>query len=179
MTKLSDIASKKNLTTDPTPSSSTMSLSTLALSSHPVGIPLSQPHLPHQVHPGVSTSSSVVWPESPWSVNTPPPITVESELLGCTSTPQAIGPLPFIQCAAPLASTAQVNIQAVPYPTPPQFLSPSQPYALHSPPLMGFPTAVSAHTTAAALSQPFWVTFATPRISRCQGCLGMGLHHWT
>ena len=111
-------------------------------------------------------------------MNTPPPITVESELLGCTSTPQAIGPLPLIQCAAPLASTAQVNIQAVPYLTPPQFLSPSQPYALHSPPLMGFPTAVSAHTTAAALSQPFWVTFATPRISRCQGCLGQ-IHHGT
>jgi len=88
MTKRSDIiASKKNLTTDPTPSSSTMSSSTSALSSHPVGILLSQPHLPHQVHPGVSRSSSVVWPELPSSVNTPPPITIASELLGCTSTP--------------------------------------------------------------------------------------------
>ena len=101
--------------------------STFALSSHPVGIPLSQPHLPHQVHPGVSTSSSVVWPESPSSVNTPPPITVAFELLGCTSTPQPIGPLPLIQCAAPLASTAQVNIQAVLYLTPPQF------FPLHNP----------------------------------------------
>ena len=66
--------------------------------SHPVGIPLSQPHLlpiPHQVHPGVSTSSSVVWPESP-SVNTPSPITVASELVGCTSTPQPIGPPPLM-----------------------------------------------------------------------------------
>ena len=145
--------------------------------SHPVGIPLSQQHLlpiPHQVHPGVSTSSLVVWPESP-SVNTPSPITVASELVGCTSTPQPIGPPPLIQCAAPLASTAQVNIQAVPYLTPPQFLSPSQPCALQSPPLMGFPTAVSAHTTV-ALCQPFWVTFLTPRISRCQGCLGQ-IHH--
>ena len=155
--------------------------STSELSSHPVGIPLSQPYLlpvPHQVHPGVSTSSSVVWPESPSSVNTPPAITVASKLVGCTSTPQPIGPPPLIQCAAPLASTAQVNIQAVPYLTPPQFLSPSQPCALQSPPLMGFPTAVSAHTTA-ALSQPFWVTFLTPRISRCQGKYTTGLHHWT
>ena len=46
MTKRSDIiASKKNLTTDPTPSSSTMSSSTSALSSHPVGIPLNHIYL--------------------------------------------------------------------------------------------------------------------------------------
>ena len=95
--------------------------STSALPSRPVDIPLSQPHLlpiPHQVHPVACTSSSV---------NTPPTITVASELVGCTSTPQPIGPPPLIQCAAPLASTAQVNIQAVPYLTPPQFYSPSQP----------------------------------------------------
>ena len=42
---------------------------------------------------------------------------------------------------------------------------------------MGFPTAVSAHTIA-AMSQPFWVMFTTPRISRCQGCLGQ-IHHGT
>ncbi len=115
---------------------------------------------------GVSMFSSVVWPLSSSSLILSPSTTASP---GMTSTPQLAGPPPLIQCAAPvsaLASTgAQVNIQAVPFVTPQPFLSPYQS------PSMGFPTAASSQLTPAQ-TQPFWVMFATPRISRCQGCLG-------
>ena len=81
MTKRSDItASKKNCTTDPTPSSNTMSSSTTV--SIPDPLPSS--------HQCVNTSSSVMWPVS----NSSPLLILLSNASGptaCTNAPQPVG----------------------------------------------------------------------------------------
>ena len=111
-----------------------------------------------------------------------------SQLALCRSTPQPVGPPPLIQCAAPVnavTSPTQLNIQAVPCmrPTlPQQFLTPSQLCVIQAPSI-GFPTDTSSQPWDEMLTttelQPFWVTFPTARVSRCQGCLGQICHSCT